>query len=87
MWEQVTAEDLDRAKQSLSELRIESLKRHAEQLENLRAKPPRSPMPAVIFVAWAVLGIYVMLEIFLLVMAIGAVNSSRSSRGSSQDLH
>jgi hypothetical protein len=38
MWEQVTAEDLDRAKQSLSELRTESLKRHAEELENLRAK-------------------------------------------------
>ena len=38
MWEQVTAEDLDRAKQSLSKLRTESLKRHAEQLENLRAK-------------------------------------------------
>jgi hypothetical protein len=38
MWKQVTAEDLDRAKQSLSELRIESLKRHAEELESLRAK-------------------------------------------------
>jgi hypothetical protein len=38
MWKQVTAEDLDRAKQSLSELRTESLKRHAEELENLRAK-------------------------------------------------